>query len=210
MGKQLWTFISYLFHPVIMPTLGTLAVLWCDPNLYIPLNTEKPWLIILGVVFLCTYVLPLITSGGLLLLGVISSVSHPTENDRRLMLSFTALFFILVYYVFHNIPAMGVSLKIFALGINISIILTLIASLFTPVSFHSVGVGGLFGTIIGLMRYTQEYLFIWLACAFAIVILTSLARYKLKAHGAFEIYLGLIIGITVQSLVFFFRVHGAY
>lgn len=208
--KKPWTLISYLFHPVIMPTLGTLAVLWCDPNLYIPLNTEKPWLIVLGVVFLCTYLLPLSASWVLLLLGRISSLSHPTENDRRFMLSFTALFYILVYYVFHNIPAMGTSLKIFMLGINISIIFTLIASLFTPVSFHSVGAGGLLGTIIGLIKYTHEHLFIWLLGAFVIVVLTGFARYKLKAHGAFEIYVGLIIGITVQSLVFFFRIHGAY
>jgi hypothetical protein len=207
--QKLWTFLSYLFHPVIMPTLGTLAVLWCDPNLYIPLNTEKPWLIVLGIVFFCTCLLPLFASWVLLLLGKISSLSHPTESDRRFMLSFTALFFILIYYVFHNIPAIGESLKIFMLGINISIIITLITSLFTPVSFHSVGVGGLLGTILGLMKYTQEHFFPWLAIAFIIVILTSLSRYKLKAHGAFEIYLGLIIGIAVQSLVFFFRIHGA-
>ena len=209
MGKQSWTFLSYLFHPVVMPTLGTLAVLWCDPNLYIPLNTEKPWLIVLGIVFFCTCLLPLSASWALLLLGRISSVSHPTESDRRFMLSFTALFFILIYYVFHNIPAIGESLKIFMLGINISIVITLITSLFTPVSFHTVGVGGLLGTIIGLMKYTQQCLFLWLVIAFIIVVLASLSRYKLKAHGAFEIYLGLIIGITFQSLVFFFRIHGA-
>jgi membrane-associated phospholipid phosphatase len=95
------------------------------------------------------------------------------------------------------------------LGINISIIATLIASLFTPVSFHSVGAGGLLGTVIGLINYTQEYLIIWLIGAFAIVIITALSRYKLKAHPAFEIYVGLIIGIAVQALVFFFPMHGA-
>ena len=95
------------------------------------------------------------------------------------------------------------------LGINISIIATLIVSLFTNVSFHSVGAGGLLGTVIGLMRYTHEGLVLWLIGAFAIVFLTSLSRYKLKAHGAFEIYAGLIIGITIQSVVFFFGIHGA-
>ena len=93
------------------------------------------------------------------------------------------------------------------LGINISIIATLIISLFTKVSFHSVGVGGLLGTVIGLMRYTQAELLPWLIAAFAIVILTALARYKLKAHEAFDIYIGLIIGIATQALVFFFGTH---
>ena len=186
-----------------MPTLGTFVVLWCDPNLFIPLNVDKPWLIVLGVVFLCTYILPLLLSWLLLKLGKISSLSHPTENDRKILLAFTSLCFILAYYSFHTIPALGQSLKIFMLGINISILVTLVSSLFTPVSFHSVGVGGLLGTVIGLMRYTNTYLLPWLIAAFAIVILISCARYKLKAHDAFNIYVGLIIGIAAQSFVFF-------
>lgn len=206
MQKKLWTFFSYLFHPAIMPTLGTFLVLSCDPNLFALQYSEKPWLVVLAIVFSCTYILPLFISWVLLLVHRISSMAHPTENDRRMMLSFTSLFFILLYYVFHSVPDLGESLRIFMLGINISIITTLVVSLVTPVSFHSVGAGGLFGTVIGLMKYTQEYLIIWLVAAFVILVLTALSRYKLKAHGAFEIYVGLIIGIAAQALVFFFPI----
>ncbi|HTB31692.1 MAG TPA: hypothetical protein VK808_06680 [Bacteroidia bacterium] len=208
MNKSIWNFISYIFHPALMPTLGTFVVLWCDPNLYIPLDSNKPWFVILVVVFLCTYLLPLILAWMLLKLGRVSSITQPTENDRRVLLSFTALCFILIYYSFHTIPTSGQSLKIFMLGINISIVSTLIISLFTKVSFHSVGVGGLLGTVIGLMRYTQTHLLPWFMAALALVLLVGLARYKLKAHGAFEIYLGLIIGIASQALVFFFATYG--
>jgi len=209
MAKQFWIFISYLFHPALMPTLGTFVVLSCDPNLYIPLDTDKPWLFVLSAVFLCTYILPLCLSWMLYKMERISSISNPTENDRRILLAFTALCFILVYYTFHEkMPSSAVSLNIFMLGINISIVSTLIISLFTKVSFHSVGVGGLLGTVIGLMRYTQTYLLPWFMAALALVILVGLARYKLKAHGAFEIYLGLIIGIASQALVFFFATYG--
>ena len=207
MSKNLWTFISYLFHPALMPTFGTFVVLWCDPNLYIPLNIERPWLMVLGVVFLCTYVLPLLLSWVLLKLNKISSLSNPTENDRKVLLAFTALCFILAYYSFHTIPSSGESLKIFMLGINIAIITTLVASLFTNVSFHCVGAGGLLGTVIGLIKNTHSNLLPWLIAAFIVVILVSLARYKLKAHDAFNIYVGLIIGITAQSLIFFFGMH---
>jgi len=209
MQKKIWIFFSYLFHPAIMPTLGTFLVLWCDPKLFILLDAEKPWLIVLAVVFSCTYILPLFINWMLVLLGRVSSFTSPTKNDRRMMLSFTAIFFILTYYVFHSVPALGASLKIFMLGINISIIATLITSLFTPLSFHSVGAGGLLGTVIGLMKYTQENLAFWLIGTFAIVIVTALSRYKLKAHPAFEIYIGLIIGIAAQALVFFFPIHGS-
>jgi len=94
------------------------------------------------------------------------------------------------------------------LGINVSIITTLMACLFTKVSFHAVGVGGLLGTVIGLIDYTYVNLIPWLIGALVIVIITSYSRYKLKAHGAFEIYVGLIIGIAAQSLVFFWEIGG--
>lgn len=203
MAKQFWTFISYLFHPALMPTLAVFIVLQCDPNFYLALDFDKPWLIVLGVTFFCTYFLPVCMSMILLKLGMISSLSMPTDNDRRYILMFTTLFFILAYYCFHNVVSSGASLKVFMLGINVSIIITFITSMFTKVSFHSVGVGGLLGTVIGLMRYTHEYLILWLIGAFAITVLTALSRYKLKAHDAFEIYLGLIIGIGVQALMLF-------
>lgn len=210
MEKKLWTFISYLFHPAIMPTLGTFIVLWNDPFLFIPLeSTIEPWLIVLAVVFMCTYLMPLILSYALFKMGRVSSISNPNENDRKILLGFTALCFILVYYTFHNFPSSAQSLKIFMLGINISIVATLITSLFTKVSFHSVGAGGLLGTVIGLMQYTHISLYPWLAGAFGIAFITALARYKLKAHGAFEIYIGLIIGIATQTLVFFAYIHKA-
>jgi len=208
MQKKLWTFISYLFHPALMPTLGTFIVLWNDPNLFIPLDTEKPWIIVLGVVFVSTYILPLLLSWAVFKFGKISSLSNPTENDRRFLLILTSLCYLLIFYCFRAIPDSGQSLKIFMFGINISVIVTLLVSLFTKVSFHSVGVGGLLGTVIGLTRYAQADLFPWLLAAFAVVIITAFARYKLKAHEAFDIFVGLIIGIAVQSLVFFFRIHG--
>jgi hypothetical protein len=208
MSKNFWTFISYVFHPALMPTLGTFILLWNDPNLFIPLNTERPWLVVLSVVFLCTYILPLFLCWVLLKLGRISSISNPTEEDRRFMLAFTALCYILIYYSFHSIPDSGRSLKIFMLGINISIIATLLTSLITKISFHSVGVGGLFGTVIGLIQYTHVNLIPWLVGAFVILIITTYSRYKLKAHGAFEIYIGLIIGIATQALVFFLGTPG--
>lgn len=207
MGKQVWTFISYLFHPALMPTLAVFAVLWCDPNLSGLFFNEKSLLIVIAVVLSSTYILPLAVNYILLLFGKISSLSNPTRTDRLFMLSYAAPFFILGYYAFHNIPSIGESLKVYMLGLNISLLITLFTSMLTKVSFHSVGAGGLLGTVIGLMKYTQEYLFMWLLAAFIIVILTALSRYKLKAHEAFDIYLGLIIGITVQSLVLFLGLH---
>ncbi len=192
-----------------MPTLGAFVVLWNDPYLYIPLETSiDPWIVILAVIFICTYLLPVILSFTILKMGWISSMSHPSEADRKILLGATALCFAFAYYKVNSLLGSAQSLNMFLLGVNISIVTTLITALFTKVSFHSVGVGGLLGTVIGLIQYTHLPLYPWLAGAFAIVVLTALARYKSNAHQAFEIYVGLIIGIATQALVFFFSAHG--
>jgi len=204
MGGKIWTLISYIFHPALMPTLGVFIVLSCDPYLYIPIDTPQPWIIVLSIVFACTFLMPSLLSVLLLKIGKVLSLTNPTENDRKTLLAFTSLCFMLCYYTFHNIPPSGQSLSRFMLGINISIITTLITSMFTKVSLHSVGAGGILGTVIGLMHYANFNYFPWLATVAIMAVIIPLARYKLKAHQAFDLYIGLGIGILSQSLVFFY------
>ena len=89
------------------------------------------------------------------------------------------------------------------LGINIAMVITLITNLITKVSLHAVGIGGILGTIIGLMYYTRLQMFPLIGISILMVCLVGYGRYKLKAHTAFDIYIGNIIGIACQALVFF-------
>ncbi|MGP8215001.1 MAG: hypothetical protein ACLQQ4_05510 [Bacteroidia bacterium] len=202
MNNRAWKIISYAFHPVLMPTLGIFIVMVSDPYIYLSLDISQLLPSFLAIVF-CTGLCPVIMSWILLKLGRITSITNPTDNDRKQLISFTELFFILSYYVIHNIIPLGKSPECFLIGINLTMITTLIASLVTRVSFHAVGVGGILGTVIGLMYYTRIQMLPLLGAAMVIVFLVGYARYKLKAHAAADIYIGNIIGIACQAFVFF-------
>jgi hypothetical protein len=199
----MWKIISYVFHPILMPTLGIFIVMVSDPYIYQVLDGLSPWLIFLSSIFVCTAVMPVSLSWLLLKMGRVTSLSQPTDNDRKQLMAFTELWFILAYFAVHNIPSVGRSLTYYMLGVNIAMIATLLTSLVTKVSLHAVGIGGILGTIIGMMYYTRVQMLPQVAIAIALVYLVGFSRYKLKAHNGGDIFIGNIIGISCQALVFF-------
>jgi hypothetical protein len=200
--ERTWKFISYLFHPLFMPTIGAFMVMWNDPLLYLSLDSLAPWLSVLGVVFICTAAVPLLFSITLVRMGRITSIYEPNEQDRKSLIAFAELGFLLAYLAFRNIPTLGHSIMFFLLGINIAMVITLVVSFFKKISFHTTGIGGIVGTTIGLMYYTRDNLKYWVIGAILAAILVGYARYKLKAHDTFELYLGYIVGIASLALVF--------
>ena len=181
MDKRFWTFISYILHPLFMPTIGTFIVLWNDPALFISLNNIAPWLIIIGSVFTCTVILPLMFSWALLKMERISSLENPTETDRRTLMVFAEMGFLLTYLAFHNIPNVGRSLSLFMLGINIAMLATLAASFIKRISFHATGTGGVLGTVIGLAHYTGLNLKYWiLRCSSGFSLVCRLCPFPVK------------------------------
>ena len=204
MNNRNWTTVSYLLHPLFMPTLGTFIVMWNDPRIYLSLNSLAPWVVVLATVFICTALLPLLFSWTLFKLGRVKSLKNPDEQDRRILMMFAELGFLLTYITFHKIPELGHSLSLFMLGINMAIVATFILNFFQKTSFHATGTGGILGTAIGLMYYTRISMWPWVTAAMILCCLAGYARYRLKAHNTFEIYLGFIVGMVSLFAVFFF------
>lgn len=204
MESSNWKTISYVLHPLFMPTLGALMVMWNDPLIYMSLDTYLPWLVVLGTIFICTALLPLLFSWTLFKLERVTSLQTPTEQDRRVLMMFAELGFLLTYITFHKIPSMGHSLSLFLLGVNIAVVGTFILNFIQRTSFHATGAGGLLGAAIGLMYYTNMPTWPWIITASFLCCLVGYARYRLKAHNSFEIYLGFIVGIVSLFAVFFF------
>ena len=203
MGNNFWKAISYIFHPVYMPIVGAFVVMINDPFIYNSFDSYYDWFIVLSSIFVATTIIPLFLSWVLLKIGKVTSITNPTEQDRKQLMLFTELCFILAYYSFHNIPVIGKSLSLYLLGINIAMVSAIIASMFTKVSLHALGIGGILGTVIGLIYYTRFELTPWLCGAMFLAVLVGYSRYKLKAHEPADIYTGYTIGMVAQALVFF-------
>lgn len=204
MNNRFFTSVSYILHPLFMPTLGTFIIMWNDPSLHVNLVDPVSWAVLLGTVFTCTALLPLLSCFMLLKTGRITSLQNANDQERRTLMVFAELGFLLAYLTYHNIPALGHTLSLFMLGINIALVATLVINFFQKTSFHATGAGGLLGATIGLMYYSRINLKYWIVGTMVLCFIAGYARYRLKAHSSFEIYLGYIIGIVSLFAVFFF------
>ncbi|MEQ8924417.1 MAG: hypothetical protein RLO81_01325, partial [Fulvivirga sp.] len=81
MQRKLANFISYTFHPLIMAT-GLLAILYLfAPSVIQPISEQSIRPILL-MVFILTYVIPLISIGMLKVTSNISSVKLSNRKER--------------------------------------------------------------------------------------------------------------------------------
>ncbi len=194
-------FISFILHPLLMPTYG-LALIFFTKN-YISMLTPLPIKgVIIGVTFLVTFLLPTINALLLLKMGRIKSLEMETPSERVIPYISTAVYYFALFYLFYNRQLPGV-FKILILGAAISILLTLLINLKWKISAHTIGIGGIAGSTLGMMyRLQLDLHFIFMLIIFLAGIV-SYARLKLNSHTPAQVYTGFLLGFTVELVLMF-------
>lgn len=189
--------ISYLFHPIIFPLIGTIIYLFTTPRY----TSKKTKSLLILVVFIGTYVLPIILLAFLKGMGMIKTFHLSTIEERKFPTLFFSFLAILVGRLFFQIQVVD-SLAIFFISGGLSF-LVIYGFLWTHVkiSIHTLGIGGLIGFLINLsLVFHYNYLFI-IALLFVSFGLVAKARLKLKAHSFPEVIWGVILGILMQLII---------
>lgn len=202
MEKRFWNIISYLLHPLFMPTLGVCFILATHSILLISIDSPFALLMIPWTVLGCTTLIPLFGIFTFLKAGRISSIEEPTKHDRLLIMLFSEIGFLASFIVLRHVPSADASLLLFLIGINVAMAVTLILNLFMRTSLHATGAGGLLGMVLGMEYYFRTDLSRWIGIALAIALISGYARYRVKAHRAVEIYYGYLVGLLSLSLVY--------
>nr|MBA3901665.1 hypothetical protein [Bacteroidota bacterium] len=116
--------ISYLFHPLLMPTVGAILILNIGSYM---LFTVVPIIkyMVFAIIFLFTFVFPAFASYYLLKKGYIQSMNMASIQERRLPLMLTAIFYFFTYYILGNATLPPV-LFLMILGATLSVLITLI------------------------------------------------------------------------------------
>jgi len=119
-----------------------------------------------------------------------------TAKERSLPFLTTLVFNLSTYYLFTNvsIPALFGNL---VLGAAASVAVAFLINLKWKVSIHLLGMGGIVGTIIGLViRYQIDatQLIIALVLISGIV---GYARLQLNAHTPKQVYVGFVLGMFI-------------
>ncbi|MDP3352759.1 MAG: hypothetical protein Q8S44_03350 [Flavobacteriaceae bacterium] len=195
-----YKFISYLFHPVFIPFFGT-----CLYFLIFPLNIDSYQVqIILTYIFLGTVVVPTLFLRLLKHFKLIESFQIPSVNERKLPI----LFFLLISFLATKILSsyrILPDLTIMFIGITfISLIAYFFISLKFKISLHAISIGGVIGVILALSKLYRMNLIFLISILFLIAGIIISSRLKLRVHSNLEVYLGFVLGITIQYGIFYY------
>lgn len=194
--------ISYLLHPLLMPTYGTL-ILYALPTHLNVFTTLKQILIITSFTFSFTFLMPVLNALFLKRMGYIQSLQMETPEERRVPYLSTAILYFIQYYLVGktDLPSL---FKVLMLGATLSVILTLIINLKWKISAHMVGIGGLIGAFAGIAYRIQIDIISVIVALFFISGIIAFARLKLNAHTQLQIYAGFGIGFLSELLLIIF------
>lgn len=191
--------ISVLLHPLLMPTYGFAFIFFTENyiSVFIPALLK---IIILGVTFLFTFLLPSVNALILLKLKRIQSLEMETADERIVPYSSTALYFFALFYLFYDAEFPSI-FKIVILGAAISILLTFIINFKWKISAHTIGIGGLAGAALGIIYRMQMDMTLALIVILLLSGIVGYARLKLNAHNPAQVYVGFVMGFLVELLL---------
>ena len=192
--------ISFVFNPLIMPSLGLILILFTGTYLsFIPFEGKQ---LLLTVVFAGTFILPLCFVPLFLYFKIIKNIEMESPSQRIIPLVITTTLYICTYYVMRKMPVPFINM--FILASSLCVLLNTIILLFWKISSHLIGIGGIVGLMAGLIFRLDAnipYLFIIIVLIAGLI---GASRLKLEAHTPAQVYAGFFLGLFVVggSLIF--------
>ena len=193
-----YKFISYVLHPLLFSFLGSFLYLYLSPK---HILKEQEY-IILVIVFISTYIVPILLLALLKRVNMISDYHLRNIEERK----FPVLFFIMLSFLIGRamISTQIADLLAFSFfGVAFALSFTyLLFNIKIKTSLHTLGIGGLIGFVM-VMSYEYRLNFNWLlAGLFIIAGLIGVSRLALNAHRPKEVYIGFLLGLISQFISF--------
>jgi len=200
--------ISVVFHPLLMATYGCLLLFFGIKNTVYDFLTEveTKWRIS-AVVFMFSFVFPVLNIYILYKLKRIPGITLSNQSDRTFPYIMTSLFYFGLFYLLMDVNIWP-SIKLFIIGGGVAILLTSVINLKTKISAHMVGVGGLLGVLISVSYLIKFDMTIFYMLVIVIAGVIGFARLKLQEHQPYQVYFGFLLGLVVQ-LALFFSLHNS-
>lgn len=196
MFKRAATIISYLFNPLIMPTIGVF-IMFSTNSLMVYQAPEIKRAVYL-IVFLSTFVLPFSFIPFFLYNKLISGIMMKKRKERIIPLMVTSVMYLFAAFLIYRIPV-SMLLKKFVVATAINVLLVLLISLRWKISVHMVGVGGLVGLVLILSQYNTGNIVYYLIATIVLAGLVGSSRLKLGAHKPPQVYAGFLQGLIIVS-----------
>lgn len=194
MEKSVSKIVSYLFHPLVMTTLGMLVLFNSGTSLSVLQPEVKRLSLIVTALF--TFVFPASMIIILYLTRVIHNIDLNERKERVLPMAVTIVIYLFTFFVMRGIPQLTGGHIVFLFCPPVALFLALAVNNFMKPSIHMVGIGLLVGIllVVGLVYGAAiEYLFIVTVLVGGLV---GSARLRLGIHRPIEIFTGFMIGLV--------------
>lgn len=195
--KKIATLFSYLFHPLIMPSLGLLLLL--NSGTYLSLLDPAAKRAILFVMVLGTLIFPLMMLPILYYRNLVSSFKAATREEGLVPQIVILILYIITFVYFNKLPLSRV-IHAYVLSTGIVLLLVILLNLRLHICLHSAALGGLTGLIIAVIFLYETPLQGVLMLSILAGGLTGSSRIALGLHQAWEILLAYVLGFSVILL----------
>lgn len=191
--------LSYLLHPLIIPTFA-ISVLLVRTDLYpiiLPLGL-KLWYI--AVVFCFTWLIPVVSVYILLKTKAISSIEMQSKAERTIPLLVTSASYMAFLYFIRptNIPPVFLYIIYAA---TFALLTGLLINVFYKISLHTLGWGAYTATLVSISLRMGLPLVNLLCISVMLSGLAGYARLRENAHNQTQVYVGYVTGIAIVMLI---------
>lgn len=191
-------FASSVLSPLLMPTYGTVLVLWTSVLCSLPMGTRVTVaMVVMGI----TGVLPMVGIGVLHHYGIISDKRLDKAQERHIPYAIAVGCYIASTLYINHIHS-PLWFTMFAVGGLVSLIIVAIVNKWWKISAHMTGIGGVVALVYQIhVQGLSAFELFWVLCLailFAGVLGTS--RLLLKCHTVGQVLVGFVNGYACVTL----------
>jgi membrane-associated phospholipid phosphatase len=198
MNKSIANTVSWVAHPLLMPTFLFVLLKTFVPGILEPMGSRVSYYVLL-LIFITTFLIPVLSLLGLRGSGSIARIKLENRRDRLLPFSFITLFYFITAYLFRVKLDINPMLQEMLISISVIVLLVTLITFFWKVSIHAAGAGGLAGFILALTYlYPDQRLYLPFAGILIISGIILSSRLKLNAHSPGEVYVGFMVGLAIS------------
>jgi len=195
--------ISYVFHPLFIPTYVFLFLIYQVPYEFAGI-TEYQLQLRLFSIFWLTAFFPAFAVFLLWRLKFSDSIFLRTQKERIVPYIITMFFYWWMYFLSRNFTDQPAVLKFFYMGIFMATVVGLILNNYFKISLHGMAVGGALAAIILFAMYYRLPLGLYMSVAALLTGIVCTSRFLVSDHTNAEVYTGLAVGISCQLIAYFF------
>lgn len=193
--------ISYIFHPLLVPSLGVLILFNSGTYLsYLPPELKR-W--IFGFTFVSTCLIPLAAVYFMYYQGVVRNLQLSSREERLAPLTISLIMYVFCFYLVQRIDIPRLYDAFLMSGVA-AIAASLLVTMKYKISIHMVGMGGLIALIGFLAFHLRVDLHFYLIFAVLLAGIVGSARLIVKAHNEAETYSGFFLGFTAVIITMLF------